>query len=165
MKIKFITILILGFVISCVTAQSPRKPNINSGATSPPQSAEQPVARVPGVLGFDSKELSSAISVPPTVNANKDFQVTITTSGNGCVDAGETAVILTENGADIFVYDFTTAVGPGIICTMILQQFPHTATLRFTKKGEAVIRVWGRRQGGTSPLGEPVVVEKHVTVK
>jgi hypothetical protein len=64
------------------------------------------------------------------------------------------------------VYNFTTATHPGVACTMILKRIPHTVSLRFTKTGEAFIRVWGRRVGGDSPgLGVPVVLEKRITVK
>lgn len=118
-------------------------------------------ARVPGVLGFDSQE---AIIAPESVEAGKDFQVTILTSGDGCVSQGDTSVVLTETGADVFVFDETVATHPGVVCTRILKEFRHSATLRFTHKGEAVIRVWGRQQSGNSPLGAPVVVEKRVRV-
>ncbi len=165
MKTKLITTLVFGFIISCVTAQSPTKQDTINNIKSPPQSAEEPQTRVPGVLGFESNELSNAITVPKTIEANKSFQATVTTSGNGCANAGDTGVILSDNSADVFVYDFTTAIRPGVVCTMILKQFSHTATLSFSKRGEAVIRVWGRRQGGASPLGEPVIVEKRLMVK
>lgn len=122
-------------------------------------------ARVPGVISFGTENLDGVVKVPETIEANKDFQITVITSGNGCVNADETGVILNERSADVFVYDLTTATHPGIACTMILKQLPHTATLRFTKPGEATIRVWGREQGGNTPFGKPVVVEKRVMVK
>lgn len=118
-------------------------------------------SRVLGVLGSDSK----SISVPPNVQANRDFEITVTTSGNGCVSAGEASVILGEMTADVFIYDFTSATRPGIMCTMIFKTLSHKATLRFANKGEAVIRIWGRRQSGGSFLGEPTVIEKRITVK
>lgn len=126
---------------------------------------EKTGSRILGVLGFDSQTAEQSISIPATIAANKDFEITVTTSGNGCVRAADTGVILGENTADIFVYDFTTANRPGIVCTMILKSLSHKATLKFTKTGEAVIRVWGRKAGGNAPLGEPVVIEKRVTVR
>jgi hypothetical protein len=122
-------------------------------------------ARVLGVIGFESEKLSDAVKTPATVEANKDFEITVTTSGNGCFSAGDTGVVLTDTSADVFVYDLTTATRPGIACTMILKQLEHKATLRFTKSGEAVIRVWARKQGGDSPFGEPVVIEKRIMVR
>ncbi len=126
---------------------------------------DRQTARVLGVIGFESENLSDGIKAPPTVEANKDFEITVTTSGNGCFSQGDTGVILNESSADVFVYDLTTATRPGIACTMILKQFEHKATLRFSKAGEAVIRVWARRQGGNSPFGEPVVVEKRIKIQ
>ena len=127
------------------------------------QTENQP-ARIPGALGFDNSQLSEAISAPASAEANKDFQISIITSGNGCVSAGETDVVLSDSSADIFVYDLTSATRPDVVCTMILKQLTHTATLRFTKSGKAIIRVWGRQQSG-SPFGKPVVVEKTITVR
>lgn len=126
---------------------------------------ENQPTRVPGEFYSESKELSDAIAAPATVAADKDFQVTITTSGNGCVSMADEGVILAEGGADIFVYDFTSATRPGTMCTMIFKQFQHRVTLRFTKKGDAMIRAWGRRPGGAGLMGDPVVIEKRVTVK
>lgn len=126
---------------------------------------ENKAARVLGVISFGTENLDGVIKVPETIEANKDFQITIITTGNGCVSADETGVVLNDMSADVFVYDLTTATHPGIACTMILKQLTHTATLRFTNSGEATIRIWGREQGGNSPFGKPVVVEKRITVK
>lgn len=131
----------------------------------PPAAAD--TAQIPGIIGFSGEELDEAVRVPARVPAGQDFQVEITTSGNGCVSAGESALILAEKSADIFVYDRTTAVRPGTVCTMILKKLPHTVTLRFDEPGEATIRIWGRKQGGdgSSPLGEPVIIEKRVLIR
>ncbi len=172
MKTKSVAILILAFIISCATAQTTKTENTKANTASPvANSAENtapPVknqqARVPGVLYSESQDLSGSVTAPASVKAGADFQVTVTTSGNGCVSAADEGVILADASADVFVYDFTTATRPGTICTMIFKQLQHKVTLRFAAKGEAVIRVWGRRQGGTSQTGEPVVVEKRVKV-
>jgi hypothetical protein len=126
--------------------------------------AAQP-AIIPGTLGFDSNDLAQAIEAPPSVKAGENFQITVITSGDGCVSQGDTSVVLGENSADVFVYDQTVATEPGVICTRILKQFRHPATLRFTQKGEAVIRVWGKKQSGDGALGSPTVVEKRVQVR
>jgi hypothetical protein len=164
MRVQMIALSTLVFVISCVTAQTPSGPTEKKDAQVGPSAvpAGSPsVARVPGMLdGGDG-----AIVVPASAGAGKDFTVTIKTSGNGCVSQGDTAVILGETGADIFVYDTTTATGPGTMCTMIYKQFEHRATMRFDKKGEALIRVWARRAGEKTPLGDPVVVEKGILIK
>lgn len=122
-------------------------------------------SRVLGVVALGDDGTDQSLVVPETIEINKDFEITVTTSGNGCVSAADTGVILGEMSADIFVYDFTSANRPGIACTMIFKTLPHKAILRFTQKGEAIIRIWGRKQGGNSPLGEPVIIVKRITVK
>lgn len=123
-------------------------------------------ARVLGVIGFDDgRLLNNAIKLPETVEVNKEFQITVTTSGGGCESAGDTGVFQTDNSADVFIYDLTTATHPEIACTLILKRLEHTATLKFKKPGEAVIRVWARKLGGKSPYGEPVIVERRVKVQ
>lgn len=163
MRLRIIAISTLIFIISCVTAQTP--PPQTEKKEAEPRPSASPVgaqpARVPGMLdGGDD-----AIVLPGSVGAGKDFTVKIKTRGNGCVSQGDTAVILGESGADIFVYDTTTATAPGTMCTMIYKQFEHKATLRFDRKGEAVVRIWARGVGDKTPLGNPVVVEKSISVK
>ena len=71
-----------------------------------------------------------------------------------------------QNGASITVYDFTTATGPGVVCTMIMKTFTHTATLKFEQPGEILLRVWGRAiASDTPPDGTPVVVEKKIKIE
>src|SRR5262249_60655971 len=102
---------------------------------------------------------------PTTVRVGEDFKVTIKTFGGGCERQADEGVILREDGATITVYDFTSATYPGVICSAIAISFSHTVTLRFSKPGEAVIRVWGRRTGdGIPPEGIPSVLEHRVRV-
>jgi hypothetical protein len=126
-----------------------------------PQSSPLPEARVLGLLGDE------ALAAPTTVLANKDFQVTITTTGSGCEREGDTSVIISEDSATVMVYDFTMATRPGVACSLVLKRLRHTATLRFTKPGMALIRVWGRRFGSDTPLpvGAPTVLEHRVMVR
>jgi hypothetical protein len=132
------------------------------GATSPPPPAQ--AQRVPGILNFRGTQ--EAITAPATVGVGQEFQVTIATFGDGCVEKGDEGVILSDTGASIFVYDLTTATQPGVVCTTILKRLQHTVTLRFTQPGEKVIRVWGRQEGAdTPPLGVPVVFEVRVLVQ
>jgi hypothetical protein len=117
------------------------------------------------VLGLLNEQMADTLIAPRAVSAGEDFQVTITTSGSGCEREGDTGVIVTENSATVMVYDFTAATHPGVACTMIFKRLPHNVTLRFTKPGEAVIRVWGRRAGpDTPPVGAPTVLERRVMV-
>ena len=149
MKSKLITIFTFVFTISCVTAQTPKK---MVDPPLPKQLAE--MARVPGELSSDDAiKLSSAIS------AGKDVEAVITTGGNGCVSMGDTSFVMTESGADVFVYDMTSATRPGTMCTMIYRHFEHKVMLRFEKAGPATIRVWVK-QGD-----KPAVIEKKIVVK
>ena len=127
-----------------------------------PQSAPPQEARVLGLLD----ERANDVSAPDTVLSGEDFQVTITTTGSGCERAADTGVLVSEDSATVMVYDFTTATRPGVACTMILKRLRHTVNLRFTKRGKALIRVWGRRVGSdTPPAGAPIVLERRVTVR
>lgn len=155
MRKKLTAIVFLILLISVVTAQRPKTRKTGPKALPPHQSA-----RVPGQLDGDA----GGIITPASVRANKDFEVTVRTGGNGCWTKGDASVVLGESSADIFVYDMTNATKPGTMCTMIYKQFDHQVTLRFETKGEAIIRVWARGAGDT-PLGGPVIVEKRITVK
>jgi hypothetical protein len=125
---------------------------------APPQEAR--------VLGLLDESANDTLVAPDTVLAGEDFQVTITTTGSGCERAADTGVIVSEDGAAVMVYDFTKATHPGVACTMILKRLRHKVTLRFTKRGRALIRVWGRRVGSDTPLGgAPTVLERRVTVR
>jgi hypothetical protein len=159
MKTKASLLLIVLAVISCVTAQTtktarPHKAVVAASPTPPAGSA-----RVPGTVTSEGE----GVTAPSTVKAGANFEVIVRTGGSGCTYMGDTSVVLGEDSADIFVYDFTTATRPGMMCTMIYKQFDHKATLQFAKRGPAVIRVWVRG-GGEFQMGMPLVLERRVTV-
>jgi hypothetical protein len=105
------------------------------------------------------------VIAPSTVSVGEDFQVTVTTTGSGCEREGDTGVIVTENGATVMVYDFTSAIRPGVACTLEFKRLPHIVTLRFTKLGEALIQMWGRRVGlDTPPVGVTTALERRIMV-
>lgn len=171
MKKKIFGIMTLVFA-AALAASAQSVQNENAGRLNLLSSGENAIdrkdprsARVLGMLVSDDKQAGDAVSAPASVKAGEEFQVRITTGGNGCVSEGETQLVYSaEKAADLFVYDLTTATGPDVACTMIYKQFTHTATLKFTAPGTAVIRVWARKQSG-APFGEPVVIEKCITVK
>jgi hypothetical protein len=137
-----------------------------AASPSPQAGNTQSEARLLAAIDFGDERTKDAITAPETVAAGKDFQIEIKSFGGGCERGGDTGTVVTENSADVMVYDFTSATHPGVACTMIFKTIPHTVTLRFTKTGEALIRVWGRRVGGDNPrMGVPVVLEKRITVK
>ena len=127
--------------------------------------AAGPEARILGAIDYPDAGASDVVTAPAAVQAGQEFQVTITTFGGGCERAGDTGLILAENGANVMVYDFTTATRPDVACTMVLKRLPHTVTLRFDRPGEALIRIWGRRIGADAPpAGVPVVLDHRVMV-
>ena len=122
-------------------------------------------ARVIGIIDYNGQS-QNVITAPSTVKPGKEFDVKITTQGGGCEREGDTSVVMMQNGASITVYDFTTATGPGVVCTMIMKTFTQTATLKFDQPGEILLRVWGRAiASDTPPDGAPVVVEKKIKVE
>jgi hypothetical protein len=152
MKMRTICCILLIFFFSNVMA-------------SDDQSKVPTEARVIGVIDLNTQS-ENVIETPKSIKAGKDFEVKILTAGGGCEREGETSVVLDETSASIFVYDFTTATQPGVMCTMVFKRLPHTATLNFKKPGEVVIRLWGRRIGSdTPPGGEPMILEKKITVE
>ena len=137
--------------------------HIYSDETKAPAAANE--ARVIGIIDYNGQS-QNVITAPSTVKPGKEFDVKITTQGGGCEREGDTSVVMMQNGASITVYDFTTATGPGVVCTMIMKTFTHTATLKFDQPGEILLRVWGRAiASDTPPDGAPVVVEKKIKVE
>jgi hypothetical protein len=137
--------------------------HIYSDETKAPATANE--ARVIGIIDYNGQS-QDVITAPSSVKPGKEFEVKIKTQGGGCEREGDTSVVMMQNGASITVYDFTTATGPGVVCTMIMKTFTHTATLKFEQPGEMLVRVWGRAiASDTPPDGAPVVVEKKIKVE
>jgi hypothetical protein len=164
MRMKFLVLLVvmlatvsLNLPFAATLAQNKQKP-IGSGKRS---------EREQLVLGNISGDQKDVVDAPATVRAGEDFKVTINTFGSGCEREGDTGVIISESSATVMVYDFTSATHPGVICAMIAKRMPHVVTLRFTKPGEATIRIWGRRfdKDAPPPEGAPAVLEHRVTVE
>jgi heat shock protein HslJ len=139
-------------------------PLVFAAAVSKPPAAPAS-ALVPGILDFNAADSQPVVTAPENVVTGEDFEVTITTFGGGCEEAGPVSAIQTLDGATIFVYDETTATHPGVVCTTILKQLPHTVTLRFDEPGEKLLQIWGRRVSPEAgPLGEPTVIEHRIVV-
>ena len=133
--------------------------------SAPPEGPLRPdESRVPGMLA-EPAEVTPVLA-PTSVSVGERFTITITTTGSGCDRLGDTGVLLGERDAVIYVYDFTSANRPGVMCTMIFKHLTREIPLSFSQPGEAVIRVWGRRstQDG-APGGEPFLVERRVQVR
>jgi hypothetical protein len=162
---KFIIISLLALSLISVTGFKYLHTAVATHAAAQQAPQRSGPTREARILGFLDEQFPDTIVVPSAVSVGEDFQVTVITSGSGCEREADTGVIVTENGANVMVYDFTAATHPGVVCLAVLKRLPHTVTLRFTKPGEAVIRVWGRRGGATiPPMGEPTVLERRVMV-
>jgi hypothetical protein len=159
---KIIHISGLALALALVTGIMRLSGAVASQRQTTPQYTPPQEARVLGILDESENE---ALVAPSAVPIGEDFQVTITTIGSGCEREADAGVIVSEDGATVMVYDFTKANRPGVACAMIHKRLRHTVTLRFTKRGKALIRVWGRRVGSDTPLaGAPIVLERRVTV-
>jgi hypothetical protein len=102
------------------------------------------------------------VEVPSTVSRGVDFDVTVRTYGGGCVDQGDTEIMLSGPDAEVRPFDiFVVEMPDNYACTDILKRFTHRATLRFTQAGAATVRIRGRAEPG----GEIIVVERQVTVQ
>ncbi len=135
-------------------------------AEGQPPDQGTPEARLPGIVDYFADGSEGVLTAPDSVAAGEDFEITIATFGGGCESAGDASLVVGSAGADVLVYDFTSAVSPDIACTDQLQRFTHTLTLRFDQPGEMVLRVWGRRMGPETPgLGVPTVLEHTITVE
>lgn len=99
------------------------------------------------------------IEVPATVGAGQDFTVAVHTLWhNGCARKGETAVEYDGASATVTPYDVVTE---GEVCTQAVQQFTHTATLRFSQPGTARVHVRGR----ASRTEGVTIITREVTVQ
>jgi hypothetical protein len=129
--------------------------------------AQQPgsVQRVLGIFTTPADGIGDTIIAPDKVRAGEEFQVTVTTVGGGCDEAGDNGVVAGEGTASVYVYDFTSANRPNTVCPAIIKTFRHEVPLVFDQPGQAVIRVWGRRSGRFEPQGgSPAVLEFRVQV-
>jgi hypothetical protein len=135
-------------------------------ATAKPEAPATQEAVVLGIIDFGTEGSKNVVTAPRTVAVGEEFKMTITTFGGGCEREGTSSTIITATGASIMVYDITSAIHPGVICTAEIKRLPHSLSLRFEKPGQALIRVWGRRVGpDTPPFGVPAILEHRLTIK
>jgi hypothetical protein len=102
------------------------------------------------------------ITAPDTVTAGQPFQVTVTTAGpSGCWQAAGAEKAVQGNLATITPFD---RVLDGI-CTQAVVSLPRSVEVRFDVRGQATLRVYGRRvvDGNLNGATERTV-EKKITV-
>ena len=163
-----ISILLITLLLLAGACASTSRPSGGSTTANrePDSSIKPEESRVLGVLPNPEDHFAEAIAAPASVKAGERFVVTVTTTGSGCDRAGDVGVLLGDRHATLMIYDFTFANRPDVVCTMMLKALKHEVPLTFNQPGEAVIRVWGRRQKPDSPpYGEPYVVERRIVVR
>lgn len=107
----------------------------------------------------------AAVAAPDIVTAGVPFTATVTTIGaDYCWQAADAKVEMDDATAVITPYD-SVLDDPDIGCAHAHRELLHPVRLRFTRPGEAVLRVHGRRVVGRDfDEDEAVVVEKRIRV-
>lgn len=120
-----------------------------------------------GILGPDEEEVLGAIEfygdpfvleAPDTVTAGEEFTASVRTYGGGCITKGSMSVSIEGQLATLVPVDIQSSAG---VCTLELRLFSHSAGIRFDGRGDAVIRVQGRKEPG----GEVVTRERSIWVR
>lgn len=108
----------------------------------------------------------AVITAPDTVEAGVPFTATITTLGlDSCWKPAGAEVELSASLATVTPYDSPPA-GEGLVCAQAITELPRSVELRFTRSGDATIRVVGRRVVGSDlQHASKVTVEKSVHVR
>jgi len=120
--------------------------------------------RIIGVIAVAGDTTTKVLVVPDSARAGTGFQVTVTTFGNGCDRAGEVEVEMRGLVATLHPYDYTRR--DAAACDPAVRRFPRSTTLTFAERGDALVRVQGRRIGpGTPPGGAMIQIERSVRVR
>ena len=123
--------------------------------------------RFPGSLVQNALGVET-ISAPDTVVAGRPFDVTVVTSGGGCIRQGDVTVETVAARADVRPFNVFRDPGRNGGCTMDFILFEHRASVTFAAPGVATVRAvgsGGERGSGPPPAGAPLVtVERTVVV-
>ena len=110
-----------------------------------------------GVLTFFGD--SAQVTVPASVAVGEPATVVVLTAGGGCIRTGDTEVRVVGLDAELTPYDHFPSAGQ--VCTADFRLNTHTATVQFTQRGRATVRVRGREQ----PSGRTITVVRQITVR
>ncbi len=139
-----------------------------------PDSAD--AGRVVGILEWTQAPTGGGLGEPPpgpgvtapdTVRAGEPFRATVTTVGPSiCWTAAGASLELEPAVAVVTPYDHTpederTGCGDAVVA------LPRSVELRFTRAGEAILRVHGRKVVGREMRSaeHPMVLEKRIVVR
>ena len=103
------------------------------------------------------------IRAPNTVQADETFTVTVRTYGDGCVEADDMEVTITNNLAILTPCDLREVGGDP--CPSIENRPEHTAQIVFEELGVATLRVKGMLRDSANPEGVMTTIEKTVQVE
>ena len=105
--------------------------------------------------------LSELLVAPDTVTAGTTFDVSVRTYGGGCVDPGDTEIVV-GRVVELRPFDiFTTHLPRGYACPAILATYTHTVSLRIDQTGATTLRAIGR----AGPGDTAAIVERTVFVR
>lgn len=123
---------------------------------------EQNVERERMIGTIEFYDDSVRIQLPDTVQKGVTFPVRVRTYGGGCIDRGDTEVVLNGLAAQVTPYDIEiTHLPPGYACTAELRFYEHVGHVRFDRSGRATVIVRGRKK----PEKIIISVERTVEVQ
>lgn len=167
-KLISVAAIVLTVVTACKTVTEPRGQRVigilewHSGAQGN-RSSES--SGIQAQLGVDP--LSPRITAPDTVQADIPFTIVITTVGlSGCWREAGAEVEASSRLAVITPYDYAPDFDKDVACTGVLVDLPRSVEIRFTERGNATLRVNGRKViGGNYNEATMVTVEKRIFVR
>lgn len=139
---------------------------------NPGSTWKQVVAEIAFING--AGELTREVHAASTVRVGEPLTVEVTSYGGGCEAQGSGEVAVEGLEADIHVFDYTFVplpAAPGMehvahVCTTPLKMFRKRFPVHFDQRGEAVVRVHGKRRDVRTPGRDlPEVVTLRVRVR
>jgi hypothetical protein len=126
-------------------------------------------SRSSAVLASMAPSDPAVVTAPDTVRAGESFQAVVTTIGpDGCWREAGAETKLTASLAILTPYDMNLRdLNRELGCKDSLITLPRTVQIRFSERGEATLRVHGRKIVGGDPnqQGTPMTVEKKIVVR
>ncbi len=105
------------------------------------------------------------ILAPDTVQAGETFTVTVQTYGNGCVEADDVEVAITDNLAILTPYGLISIPGRNEACPEVERRPEHTSQIVFEEPGSATLRVRGMLKDNANPEGVMTTIERTIQVQ
>jgi hypothetical protein len=159
--LPLLTLLMVGSACADLTgAAGKRKPGIL-------QWERGGASRSSATLALSPLSGPAVVSAPDTVRAGEWFEAVITTIGlDSCWEAAGAERKLAANLVVVTPYDIDRRDARRG-CFDVETALPRTVKIRFEERGEATLRVHGRKIVGADPdqQGTPMTVEKKIFVR